>query len=68
MAPALEDREGAETALFYLGMASNISNSDLLIGLAIGFGGLAVLGFLMVGVGVRICRTAYAWRMTPGPR
>jgi high-affinity iron transporter len=47
-------REGAETALFYLGMASNISSSDLLIGLGIGFAGLAILGFLMVGVGVRI--------------
>jgi high-affinity iron transporter len=47
-------REGAETALFYLGMVGNISNTDLLLGLAIGFGGLVVLGFLMVVVGVRI--------------
>jgi high-affinity iron transporter len=47
-------REGAETALFYLGMVSNISNTDLLIGLGLGFGALAVLGFLMVVVGVRI--------------
>jgi high-affinity iron transporter len=47
-------REGAETALFYLGMVGNISNADLLLGLAIGFGGLVVLGFLIVVVGVRI--------------
>ena len=47
-------REGAETALFYLGMIGNISNQDLLLGLAIGFGGLVVLGFLLVVVGVRI--------------
>ena len=47
-------REGAETALFYLGMVGNISTADLLIGLGVGFGGLAVLGFLMVVIGVRI--------------
>jgi high-affinity iron transporter len=47
-------REGAETALFYLGMVGSISNGDLLMGLAIGFGGLAILGFLLVVVGVRI--------------
>src|SRR5262249_21750224 len=47
-------REGAETALFYLGMVSNISNSDLFVGLGIGFAGLIALGFLMVVVGVRI--------------
>jgi high-affinity iron transporter len=47
-------REGAETALFYFGMASSISNSDLLIGLAIGFALLAALGFAMVVLGVRV--------------
>ncbi|HEV7666101.1 MAG TPA: FTR1 family protein, partial [Chloroflexota bacterium] len=47
-------REGAETALFYLGMASNIANTDLLIGLGLGFVILAVLGVLMVVVGMRI--------------
>jgi high-affinity iron transporter len=47
-------REGAETALFYLGMAANISNTDLFIGLGLGFLGLAVLGFLMVVAGMRI--------------
>jgi high-affinity iron transporter len=47
-------REGGETALFYLGMASNISNADLLIGLGLGVVLLAALGFLMIVVGVRI--------------
>ena len=47
-------REGGETALFYLGMASNISNADLLIGLGLGVVLLTALGFLMVVVGVRI--------------
>ena len=47
-------REGGETALFYLGMASNITNADLLIGLGLGVLLLSALGFLMVVVGVRI--------------
>ena len=47
-------REGAETALFYFGMASSISNSDLLVGLAIGFALLAAVGFAMVVLGVRV--------------
>jgi high-affinity iron transporter len=47
-------REGAETALFYLGMVGNISTSDLLTGLAIGFGSLAILGYVLVVAGVRI--------------
>lgn len=47
-------REGAETVLFYLGMAANITTSDLLIGLAIGASGLVVLGALMTFAGLRI--------------
>jgi high-affinity iron transporter len=47
-------REGAETALFYLGMASSISNADLLIGLGIGFAILAALGVAMIALGVRV--------------
>jgi high-affinity iron transporter len=47
-------REGAETALFYLGMVSNVSTTDLFVGLGIGFVGLLILGFLMVVVGVRV--------------
>jgi high-affinity iron transporter len=47
-------REGAETVLFFLGMGSNISLTDLLLGLAIGTFLLAILGVLLVVVGVRI--------------
>jgi high-affinity iron transporter len=47
-------REGAETVLFFLGMAANISTGDLLLGLAIGAAILTVLGVLLLGIGVRI--------------
>jgi high-affinity iron transporter len=47
-------REGAETALFYLGMAANITPRDLFLGLGIGVVGLAALGFLLIVVGMRI--------------
>ena len=47
-------REGGETALFFLGMASSISLSDLLTGLAIGTLALIVLGILLTVVGLRI--------------
>lgn len=47
-------REGAETVLFFLGMGTNISLTDLVLGLAIGSALLAILGFLLVVVGVRI--------------
>jgi hypothetical protein len=35
-------------------MVGNISSADLFVGLAIGFAGLAILGFLLVVVGIRI--------------
>jgi len=47
-------REGAETAMFYLGMAGSISTGDLLLGLAGGLAALVMLAVLMVRVGVRI--------------
>jgi high-affinity iron transporter len=47
-------REGAETALFYFGIASSISLSDLLIGLGIGALLLLVLGVLMIYAGIKI--------------
>ncbi|HTE85199.1 MAG TPA: FTR1 family protein [Dehalococcoidia bacterium] len=47
-------REGAESVLFFLGMAADISTSDLLLGLAIGAAGLVVLGTLIMVIGVRI--------------
>ena len=47
-------REGAETVLFFLGMTNNITPTDLALGLAIGAALLAVLGFVMIVLGVRI--------------
>lgn len=47
-------REGAETVLFYVGIAPAISPSDLFAGLAIGAVLLGVLAVLMLVVGVRI--------------
>ncbi len=47
-------REGAETALFYIGIAPSIALRDLLLGLAIGMVTLTVIGVLVIGMGVRI--------------
>ncbi|MBA3946428.1 MAG: FTR1 family protein [Herpetosiphonaceae bacterium] len=47
-------REGAETALFYIGIAPSIALHDLLLGLSIGMLTLMVLGVLIIGLGVRI--------------
>ncbi len=47
-------REGAETVLFYVGIAPAINTSDLLLGLGAGAAGLAVVATLMLAVGVRI--------------
>lgn len=47
-------REGAETAVFYLGMASSISAQELLLGLGLGAGLLVVGAILMLVVGVRL--------------
>ncbi|MBI4491677.1 MAG: FTR1 family protein [Chloroflexi bacterium] len=47
-------REGAETVLFYLGIAPAIALSDLALGLGLGAAGLAVLGVLMLVFGVRV--------------
>ncbi|GAC1549792.1 MAG: FTR1 family iron permease [Herpetosiphon sp.] len=47
-------REGAETALFYIGIAPAISFSNLLLGLSIGIILLAGIGILIIGLGVRI--------------
>jgi len=47
-------REGAETAVFYFGMAGSISTANLLLGIAGGLVALALLAVLMVKVGVRI--------------
>jgi high-affinity iron transporter len=47
-------REGAETAVFYLGIAPSISLSDLLLGLGLGLAILAVVAGLMFGLGLRL--------------
>ncbi len=47
-------REGAETALFYLGIGPSITLSDLLIGIGIAAVVLVGLGILMVVVGLRL--------------
>ena len=47
-------REGAETAVFYLGMAPAIELRDLLLGMGAGVAILAVIAVLMLVVGVRL--------------
>ncbi len=47
-------REGAETVLFYVGIAPSISTADLLAGLGVGAGGLVVLAAVMMIGGVRL--------------
>lgn len=47
-------REGAETVLFYIGIAPSISTGDLLLGLGIGAAGLVVCGVMILVLGVRL--------------
>ncbi|MBI1881620.1 MAG: FTR1 family iron permease, partial [Chloroflexi bacterium] len=47
-------REGAETAVFYLGMASSITLEDLLLGLGAGVTLLVVAAILMLLVGLKL--------------
>lgn len=47
-------REGTETVLFYIGMASQIQMQSLLIGFLIGAGILGVLAYLMIYVGLKL--------------
>ena len=47
-------REGAETVLFYAGMAASIQPQDLLLGLSLATLVLIVLGVLVLHLGVRI--------------
>ncbi len=47
-------REGAETAVFYLGMAPSIAMRDMLLGIGIGAAVLVVLAVLMLVVGVKL--------------
>lgn len=52
-------REGAETILFYVGMAPSISIADLLIGFAIGALGLLAVGVAITRFGLRIPLTKF---------
>lgn len=47
-------REGTETALFMIGMASSISISSLLGGILIGVGILIVVAFLILKIGMKV--------------
>jgi high-affinity iron transporter len=47
-------REGAETTLFYVGLAPAIGTTDLFLGLALGTVMLAVTAVLILGLGLRI--------------
>ena len=47
-------REGAETVLFYLGIAPKISQADLVGGLALGSAVLVGVAILMLGIGLKI--------------
>ncbi len=47
-------REGAETTLFYIGIAPSIAQRDLLLGIAVATVLLAVIGVVIIGLGRRI--------------
>jgi high-affinity iron transporter len=47
-------REGAETTVFYLGMAPSIALGDLLLGFGVGTAALVVIAVLMLVVGVKL--------------
>lgn len=47
-------REGAETTLFYIGIAPAISTTDLFAGLALGTVLLVIIAALMLGLGLKI--------------
>lgn len=47
-------REGTETVLFYIGMASQIKLQSLMIGFLIGAGLLAIIAYLMIYVGLKL--------------
>ena len=47
-------REGAETTVFYLGMAPSIALRDLLVGFGVGVAILAVAAVMMLVVGVKL--------------
>lgn len=54
-------REGVETTVFYLGMASSIALKDLALGLGMGTAVLVVLAVLMLKVGLTIPMRPFFW-------
>lgn len=52
-------REGAETTLFYIGIAPSIAQRDLVLGLAIGTVLLTIIGIAIIGLGRRIPLKAF---------
>ncbi|SDF27891.1 high-affinity iron transporter [Fontibacillus panacisegetis] len=47
-------REGAETAVFYIGMAPSIENSQLIIGIASALAALSIIGFCIIRFSVKL--------------
>lgn len=47
-------REGTETVLFFIGMVNQISMKELVLGLAVGFGLLAALAYLIIRLGLKL--------------
>jgi high-affinity iron transporter len=47
-------REGTETVLFIIGMVNQISYQQLILGILIGLGVLAIVAYLMLFLGVRL--------------
>lgn len=47
-------REGTETVLFIIGMVNQISTNQLIIGVLVGLGILAVIAYLMLVIGVKL--------------
>lgn len=47
-------REGAETVIFYLGMAANISSSQLMLGIAVALAILLALAFAIIKFSVKL--------------
>lgn len=47
-------REGTETVLFIIGMVNQIGTQQLILGILIGFGILAVIAYLMLYVGIKL--------------
>lgn len=52
-------REGTETVLFLIGMVNQISLRNLVLGLIVGLAVLAVIAFIMLGIGLKLPMRAF---------